>query len=297
MKEKTIVFNFFNENHFFDAICKIPGYILGKYHIHEFPDEEILINIETSVKNKPVIIIANLNKPNDKILSLIFAAETLKELGATRISLIVPYLPYMRQDKQFHTGEGISSKYFAKIISTYFDEIITIDPHLHRWHSLNDIYSIQTILLHATQAIANWINQHVQQPVLIGPDNESSQWVSEIAKLCSIPYLIVEKTRKGDVEVSSTIPKLELYPNHTPVLVDDIISTGFTMIETIKHIQAYGYRSILCIGVHAVFAKNAYQLLLKTGVKEIITCNTIAHPSNKIDLSHLVIDALTKTVQ
>lgn len=87
------------------------------------------------------------------------------------------------------------------------------------------------------------------------------------------------------------MPQIEQYANHTPVLIDDIISTGRTMIETIKHIQAYGIHNIICLAVHAVFANNAYDELMKTGVADIVTCNTIVHPSNKIDISNLRIDA------
>jgi ribose-phosphate pyrophosphokinase len=289
MTKNPIVFDLFNETHFSEAICTSLGYIPGKSSIHHFPDEEILINIETPVKNKSVLVIASLDRPNNKIATLVFAAETLRELGANKIILIAPYLAYMRQDIQFHEGEGITSKYFAKLLSTYFDALITIDPHLHRWHSLSDIFTIPTTLLHATQAIADWINKNVSQAVLIGPDRESTQWVAEIAKISGIPYLIVEKTRKGDTEVSATIPQLELYPNHHPIIIDDIISTGVTLIETIHHIQAYGIKSITCIGVHAIFANDAYQRLLKTGIKDIVTCNTITHPSNQIDLSQLII--------
>lgn len=292
MTEKAVVFDLFNQTHFLNTICKTLGYVSGKAIIHEFPDEEILIKIETPVKDKPVIIIASLDIPNNKIAPLIFSAETLRELGASKITLIAPYLAYMRQDKRFHDDEGITSKYFAKLLSTYFNRIITIDPHLHRWQSLSDIFSIPTTLLHATQPIADWINNNIKQPVLIGPDKESTQWVAEIAKICHAPYLIVEKIRKGDTEVSATIPQLELYTNHTPVIVDDIISTGVTMIETIKHIQSYGIKSIYCIGVHAIFAKNAYQNMLKTGISGIVTCNTIIHTTNKIDVSHLIIQAL-----
>lgn len=289
---KPVVFNLFYNSIISDAICNTLGYTSGTFSIHEFPDNEILVKVETLVKNKNVIFVVDLDHPNNKIAPLIFAAETIKELGANKIGVIAPYLPYMRQDKQFHLGEGITSKYFAKLLSTYFDWLITIDPHLHRWHSLKDIFTIPTTSLHATKNIADWINKHVTSPVIIGPDKESEQWVAGIAKISHAPYLIAEKSRVSDTLVSATIPQLKLYPNHTPILIDDIISTGATMLETIKHIKSFGTKSIICIGIHAIFANDAYQALLKTGVTDILTCNTIVHPTNKIDISNLIIDAL-----
>ena len=146
------------------------------------------------------------------------------------------------------------------------------------------MFTIDTKVLHATDNIAHWIRKNVQNPLLIGPDMESTQWVAEIAKISQAPYLIVEKTRFGDAHVSATVPQIEQYPNHTQVLIDDIISTGKTMIETIKHIQMYGIHNIICLAVHAVFANNAYEELMKTGITDIVTCNTIIHPQIKLIL-------------
>lgn len=292
MTKKPVVFDIFNESFYSNKICEALDYTLGKSIIHEFPDEEILVKIDTPVKDKTVIIIASLNKPNNKVVPLVFMANTLKDLGASKIILIAPYLAYMRQDKQFHENEGVTSKYFANLLSTYFDQIIAIDPHLHRCRSLDKIFSIPTILLHATHSIADWIINHIEKPLLIGPDKESKQWIEEIAAITKAPYLITEKIRTSDTTVSTTIPQFELYPYHTPVIIDDIISTGMTMIETIRHIQSKEIQSIYCIGIHAIFAKNAYQALLQMGVKNIITCNTVKHATNKIDLSYLIIQAL-----
>lgn len=292
MLKKPVVFNLFSAQPIYDFICDKLNYEAGEYELHQFPDEEILFRFKSIVTDRPVIVIATLNQPNSKIMPLLFAAETLRELGATKIGLVAPYLAYMRQDKQFHTGEGITSKYFAKVISTYFDWLITIDSHLHRWHTLNDIYTIPTKNLSASTDIAEWIKNHIKQPVLIGPDKESTQWVSNIADRCEAPYLIVEKKRISDTNISATIPKLDSYVERTPVVIDDIISTAATMIETVKHIQLFKMKPITCIGVHAIFANDAYEKLTQIGVDNVITCNTISHQSNQIDISQLIVDAI-----
>ncbi|EHL30718.1 ribose-phosphate pyrophosphokinase [Legionella drancourtii] len=292
MKQQPILFSLFGSNHFANAIHQVLGYDIGEITLHQFPDEETVIRIDSLVKDKEVLFIAHLENPNSKILPLLFAAETAKGLGSKKIGLIAPYLPYMRQDKQFHSGESITSKYFARLISDYFDGLITIDPHLHRWHSLSDIYSIPAKALHATESISNWIKMNVPNPILIGPDAESSQWVSEIALKIDAPFLILEKVRKGDNLVETSMPNIELYRDLTPILVDDIISTAATMIETVTHLKSLKMKAPICIGVHALFSGNAYEELLNAGAEKIITCNTIKHPSNGIDMKDIIIKSI-----
>lgn len=292
MTQTPIVFQFFGSDDITNKIHDTLQYEIGKITEHQFPDDETVIQINSNVSGRTVIFITSLDRPNTKLLPILFAAETARELGANKVILISPYLAYMRQDKQFQPGQGITSKYFAKVISSYFDGLITIDPHLHRWHSLNDIYSIPTKVFHATDNIAFWIQRNIINPILIGPDGESAQWVEEIAKKSEAPFFILKKIRKGDRSVIATIPEVERYHESTPVLIDDIISTGMTMIETVKHLRLLGMKRPVCIGVHAVFACNAYQDLIASGVETIVTCNTIQHISNGIDISNEIVQAL-----
>lgn len=266
----------------------------GKMVIHTFPDDETSIRIDSDVKDRVVILLATLDRPNDKIIPLYFAAETARALGAAEVGLVAPYLAYMRQDTQFHPGEGVSAKYFAGFLSQYFDWLITIDPHLHRFHSLSDIYTISTTVLHAVGPIADWIAQQVDKPLIIGPDEESEQWVANIAQKINAPYITLKKTRNGDRSIMVMLPSLERYKNYTPVLVDDIIASGNTMIEPLKQLKLADTKSPICIGVHAVFAGSAYEDLLKAGATKVVTCNTIQHVSNGIDVSSVIAQALDK---
>ena len=292
--KNPILFTLFGHNELSHTIQTKCHYELGKINFHQFPDEETVVRVHSDVAQRIVIFVVNLVHPNPKILPLLFAAQTVKSLGASKIILIAPYLTYMRQDKVFESGQGITSAYFAQLISSYFDGLITIDPHLHRWKDLNEIYEIPTTLLHATNAIASWIHHHVPNPILIGPDSESAQWVETIALKSSAPFTILEKNRKSDTEVEISIPGINQYIKATPILIDDIISTGMTMIETLKHIHSLRMQPAICIGVHAIFAGGAYQRLLASHTTQIISCNTIPHPSNHIDISQNIIDSLLK---
>ncbi|KTD64467.1 ribose-phosphate pyrophosphokinase [Legionella spiritensis] len=291
---KPILFSLFDASEISRRLKEALQVEVGDVTLHRFPDTEWYVKINSEVKNRSLIVVDSLNRPDGKILPLLFFAKTAKELGAKKIGLIAPYLPYLRQDIRFHQGEGITSRYFAELLSTSFDWLMTIDPHLHRYNSLDEVYSIPTFVLHATSNISRWITSHINKPVLIGPDMESQQWVADIAEKGDFPYVILEKKRRGDKEVAismPTIPKLEF---STAVLVDDIISTARTMVETVKHLQDLGVKSVTCIGVHALFAEDAYSLLSEMEGTQIITCNTVSHITNAIDVSDLIVDELVK---
>jgi ribose-phosphate pyrophosphokinase len=169
---------------------------------------------------------------------------------------------------------------------------MTIEPHLHRYKELNEIYSITSFSLQATDNIANWIKIHISNPIIIGPDSESKLWVEKIANKIQSPCLILEKIRHGDKEVEIKIPNVQNYRNYTPVLVDDIISTGRTMLAAIKLLADLEFPPPVCIGVHAIFSANAYDELSKIRGIRIITCNTINHITNEIDVSDQFIEKL-----
>ena len=262
---------------------------IGETQIRHFPDGESYVRILTDVKGKNLVFVCTLHEPDSKLLPLFFLIETAKTLGAATAILVAPYLAYMRQDKVFQPGEGVTSTYFAKLVSGFADKLITIDPHLHRRSSLSEIYSIPTHIGHAADHISAWIKVHVEKAVLVGPDSESEQWVAAVAEQAGAPYIVLSKIRHGDKDVEVSVPDVDRYTHHTPVLVDDIISTGRTMIETIGHLKRTGMKPPVVIGIHAVFAANAYDDIKSTGVAKIITCNTIPHPSNGIDISDLLL--------
>ncbi|HHS8280987.1 TPA: ribose-phosphate pyrophosphokinase [Legionella anisa] len=291
---KLILFSLFDASDLFRRLQETLHVEVGDVTLHRFPDTEYYVRINTHIKNRNLIVVDSLNRPDEKILPLLFFAKTAKELGAKKVGLIAPYLPYLRQDTRFHEGEGITSRYFAEMLSTTFDWLMTVDPHLHRYHSLAEIYSVPTFVLHATTAIASWIKNSIKKPVIIGPDSESEQWVADIAEKGHFPYVVLEKVRHGDKEVAVSVPTTLKLESSTPVLVDDIISTARTMVETVTHLQKAGVQSVICIGVHALFAEEAYSLLSGIEGVTIITCNTIPYITNAIDVSDLIAKTLVK---
>ncbi|MEW6468782.1 MAG: ribose-phosphate pyrophosphokinase [Bacteroidota bacterium] len=291
---KRIVFALPGNEALAQYIGREPGARQGKLIVRAFPDGESYVRIADAVSGKEVILVCTLDRPDAKLLPLLFTARTMKEMGAKKITLVSPYLAYMRQDKRFKPGEAVTSLYFAGLLSSFSDELITIDPHLHRRRSLSEIYSIPCRVIHATSLIADYIRDHMPHALVVGPDSESEQWVSQVARGSGSPYIVLQKKRLGDTRVRISAPQVKKYRDHTPVLVDDIISTAHTMIETVSRLKKTGMPAPVCIGVHGIFSGTAYEELKAAGASDIVTCNSIPHASNKIDLNRLIAKALSK---
>lgn len=253
----------------------------------QFPDGETYLRIATDVRDRTVIIVATLAHPNDKFLPLVFAANTAHQLGAAKVGLVAPYLAYMRQDRRFQPGEAVTSRSVARLLSANFDWLVTIDPHLHRYKSLSDIYSIRTRVLHAAPLMSQWIAQNVDDPILIGPDSESTQWVSDVARDLGAPSTVLEKTRRGDRDVDVRVKDAQSLGSRTPVLVDDIISSGQTMLQAVKLLRTMTTKTPVCVAVHGIFAEHADLALHAAGAK-LVTSNTVPHATNALDVSELL---------
>jgi ribose-phosphate pyrophosphokinase len=268
------------------------GLTLGTIELHRFPDGESLVRLQTPVAAHDVVLVCTLDRPDTKVLPLLFAAATARELGARRVGLVAPYLAYMRQDRAFRASEGVTSSYFARMLSAAFDWLVTVDPHLHRRHSLDEIYSMPSRVLHAAPLVARWIAAEVPDAVLIGPDEESEQWVGAVAAAASVPHTVLAKQRRGDRDVRVSTFDLSRWSDRTPVLLDDIVSTARTMIRTVEQLRRGSARRPICVAVHAIFADGAYDELNAAGAGLVVSCNTVLHQSNLIDVAPLVAEGL-----
>jgi ribose-phosphate pyrophosphokinase len=286
----TIIFDFPKPTALGQSLRKLMGVEEGIIVTRSFPDGETYLRVGIDVEGHEVIVNASLYQPNEWLLNLMFLADTLVKQGAKRVVLLAPYLSYMRQDKAFHPGEAITSATFAQLISGYFDHLVTVDPHLHRYKSLDEIYTIPATVVQSASLLADWIKLNVKDPFIIGPDEESLQWVREVAG--DYPYTVLSKVRHADGHVVITWPEIKGMKDKTPVLVDDIISSGETMIQAIEHLKSNGFRVPLCVTIHAIFADASYEQIRKLGVEDVISCNSISHPSNKIDLAPLLVQKL-----
>jgi ribose-phosphate pyrophosphokinase len=260
---------------------------LGSLEMRRFPDSEAYVRLTSDVGGKHVDFVCTLARPDAQFLSLTFAANTARELGAKSVNLIAPYLAYMRQDKRFKEGEAVSSIHFARLLSQSFDSLVTVDPHLHRRRDLREIFTIPARVEHAAALLADWISNNVERPLVIGPDIESEQWVAAVAERAEAPHAVSRKTRLGDRHVEVEIPDLAQWRGRRPVLIDDIVSSGRTMIETARQLVAQGMARPYCLTVHALFADDSYAELLSLS-ERVLSTDTIPHPSNAVSVGALL---------
>jgi len=260
--------------------------------LHRFPDGEGLVRVEEPPAGAEAIIVCTLNRPDEKILPLLMAADTLRELGANRVGLVAPYLAYLRQDARFRSGEAVSSGIFGRLLAEHFDWQVTVDPHLHRLRSLADAGMLQGRAISAAPALAGWLREQVRLPLLIGPDEESAPWVESVGALMAAPAVVATKRRLGDREVQVQLPDLSRWPGHSPVLLDDIISSGHTLLRSIEGLRALGMPAPWCVAVHGLFADDALERLRAAGVAGVVTTNSVPGETARIDLSELLAAAL-----
>lgn len=261
------------------------GGTLGQLETRHFPDGETYLRFADSLQGHSVVIACTLDRPDAKIAGLLFAADAARELGAKRVGLVAPYLCYMRQDQRFQPGEAVTSRSFATLISQHFDWLVTVDPHLHRYRALDEIYSIPASTVHAGPVIADWITRNVSKPCLIGPDRESSQWIQAVAAACGAPWTVLNKTRTGDASVSETPLAISL-PGQTPVLLDDIVSSGATLLEALRQLPSNADPAVI-IAIHALCGEDARQSLVKRGGR-LVTTNSIPNAEARIDIVPLL---------
>ena len=262
-----------------------------------FPDGESYIRLTTDVRGRHVVLLCTLDRPDDKALPLIFAAEAARSQGALSVGLAAPYLAYMRQDRAFRPGEAVTSISFARLLSRTFDWLATVDPHLHRIAKLESIYAIPAATASAAEPLAAWVGGHVERPFLIGPDRESAQWVGSIAGLVGCGWTVFDKARSGDFEVDLTGGPAAVPAGAQPVLIDDIASSARTMIAAVESLRGRGAPAPTCLVVHALFAGDAYERLLAVGVARIVSTNSVEHPTNAINIAQPLGSAMTECLR
>ena len=254
----------------------------------KFPDGELYIRLDAGVKNKTVVLIQSFyGNISDCIVEAVFASRTARELGAKKIVLLAPYFPYLRQDKRFHSGEAVSQKIMAGMIDKYFDAVYVMDPHLHRKNKLENIFKIRAKKLTANPLIADYIKKNIKNPVIIGPDEESYKWARAVAEMLGVESRILQKKRYSSYHVKVQLNKKIDLKGKNAVIVDDIISTGHTILETANILKKLGAKKVYCICVHGFLVDDALKKLNKAGIK-VVSTNTIPSKMSKIDVSGMI---------
>jgi ribose-phosphate pyrophosphokinase len=294
VNEKCLLIGFPESHKQARDLAELAGIPYADIEIHKFPDGESKVTLPAELLNshRHIIIYRSLDHPNDKLIELILAAEGAKELGAENLTLIAPYLAYMRQDKAFNPGEVVSQRVIGKLLSKSFDGVITVDSHLHRIKQLSQAIPAKfAINLSATEPMAHFIQCHVDKPFLLGPDKESQQWVEAIALPYQMDFAVASKKRHGDREVNISLPEAN-YLERNIVLVDDVASSGQTLIQAARQLKQYQPASLSVLVTHALFKNSSIQQLQEEGVTNIWSCDSISHATNAVSLTNLLASGL-----
>ncbi|MGA8786586.1 MAG: ribose-phosphate diphosphokinase [Polaromonas sp.] len=258
---------------------------------HRFPDGELKLRLPPALPER-VVLLRTLAQPNEKLIELMLAARTARELGARHLTLVAPYLAYMRQDIAFLPGEAVSQRIVGQFLASLFDAMITVDPHLHRIAALQDAVPVrQAIVLSGAPLLGEWIAQRRPNSLLIGPDSESGQWVAQAAAGRGLDHAVCQKVRQGDKAVQIVLPPVNVQ-GRAVVLLDDVASSGRTLARAAQLLRAAGATSVDVAVTHALFAGDALQVIRGAGVAEVWSTDCIAHPSNAVSMAPAIAQAL-----
>lgn len=248
---------------------------------------------------KTTIIYASLDHPNDKLITLLFAAEALRRAGTRRLVLVAPYLCYMRQDTAFAEGEAISQRAIGRLIAGIADRIVTVDAHLHRTRDIRDVFpGIQAENLSAIPAIVNTLQGTGvdASTVVVGPDAESGPLVNDLAARLGLTATIARKIRRGDHSVEITFADPGSVAGRPVLLVDDIVSSGATLIRCAGALAAAGASTIDAVVTHALFPDALAKSIIAAGIRSIRSTTSVRHLTNAIPLDDVLAAALHREI-
>jgi ribose-phosphate pyrophosphokinase len=280
------------------ALAAALGCAHASIDIHRFPDGESRLTLPPLLPAR-VILFRSLHDPNAKLTELLIAAGGARALGAVQLALVAPYLCYMRQDKAFVPGQPVSQRIIGTLLAQQFDAVFTIDPHLHRVATLTEAVPARLpVCLTAAGLLGDFLCRELPpDALLIGPDEESAQWVERVAGPGGFASAVARKERFGDASVKVTLPAVDVTGRHT-VLVDDVISSGHTMMEAAGALRARGAASVSAIATHGLFAPGALAGMRASGIRRVWVTDAIpAQAGDETDTTLPTADLIASSVR
>ena len=282
---------FDDECHLAEPLAAALDLPLREIERHAFPDGETRLRLPPQLPPR-VALLRGLQQPNDKLAELMILAPAARELGAVTLTLVCPYLAYMRQDMAFIPGEAVSQRHIGQALAGWFDAVITVDPHLHRVATMDEVLpGRRGLALSAAPLLGAWAARHAQRPLLLGPDEEAAPWVRSAAQQQGLDHGTCIKQRSGDRDVRVALPELD-FRGREVVLIDDVASTGRTLCVTAAALFERGAAAVDVAVTHALFVGDAVEQLARAGVRHVWSSDSVRHASNVVSLVPLLADAL-----
>jgi ribose-phosphate pyrophosphokinase len=259
-----------------------------------FPDGEQYVRVEGEPKGEDVVVFQSLAyRPDHLLMEYFLLVDALKRGGARSVTGVIPYLAYARQDHIFFPNEPLSAKLVPRLIeSVETDRIITVDMHLHRFKDPSHVFTVPAQNLSAMPLLAQYyrVNIGPTDLTVVGPDSESEQWARCVAEELGAPYMILEKERLGDRDVRVK-GELQL-KGKTALIVDDMVSTGKTMVEVIARLRLEGVKKVDALVTHALLVEGAKRKMQEAGLSELISSDTVPGGSAQVSIAPIIARAL-----
>lgn len=280
------VFGFAEQAEASERLARALGVPHRQISVRHFPDGESLVRADPAPAT--ALLYRSLDHPNEKLVEILLAASALRDSGASKVALIAPYLPYMRQDAAFHSGEAVSQRVIGKLLAGSFDALLTIDPHLHRTHSLFAIMpGIEAVSVSAAPLLASSIDKR-GDPLLVGPDGEARQWVKRVADRLRLEFILGRKERAGDREVKLSLPDAERARGRRAILIDDLVSSGTTLVAAARLLRAAGAEDVDALATHCLASEVDLQLLRDAGIASFRATDSVAGPVGTVSVAALL---------
>jgi len=261
---------------------------------HRFPDGEILPRV--SAPASPVTVVyRSLDRPDEKLVELLLAADAWRRAGARQLILVAPYFCYLRQDAVFKPGEPLSRDVIAPLIGARFDAVVTVQAHLHRTADLAATLGTRACNLLAVEPLAAALPKYDTPPLVIGPDAESAPWAAAWARRLGGESASLRKTRKGDRDVSEELPAVAI-AGRPVVIVDDVASSGRTLERAVALAHGAGAATIDVAVVHALMDEAATRRVRRAGAGRIISTDSVAHPTSAAPLAAILAGAVRQMI-
>lgn len=266
-----------------------------KTEIRRFPDGETYVRVVDKVDAEKAAVIQSIyHRPNDYLIEYFLTVDMLKDLGVKKVYGVLPYFAYARQDERFTPGEAVSFATVTKLIEKAgTDQVFTIDAHRHRVPDITMAFKIPAVDLTGMGLLAQYAQQRysLNNPLVVGPDEEAERWALDAAEQLGCGYDILEKKRLSDTQVSIK-PKRVDVRGHDLLIVDDIISTGGTMAETCAALLNMGARRVLVACTHPLLVGNALARILRSGAEDVIGTDTVPSPVSYVSVAPVISKAM-----
>jgi ribose-phosphate pyrophosphokinase len=253
-----------------------------------FPDGECYTRIEGESLHDDVVIVQN-TYPDPNIIEMLLIQDAAKRMGAKKITLVIPYFGYARQDRIFKPGEPESAKVMIRHLGMVCDRVITID--IHKEAVLKN-FKCPAKDLKASAAIAeHFMDKGID--IVLAPDAGAAERAKDIGKRMNLPYDHLEKIRLSGTEVKIAPAKMDCM-NKNVLIVDDIIATGGTILAATIQLKQAGAKSVSVVCTHGVFSGDAIQRLTGNQIDVLLSCNTLESRVSNISVAKIVAEELKK---